>query len=374
MNVEAKPSLGDGGETQATPDSARSQATPTRARRNAVTLRDVAKLAEVDTSTASRALRKSTRNLVRADTVERVLAVAAELGYRVNPVAKGLREQRTMTVGMILPDLSNPLFPPIVRGIEDGLREAGYALILANTDRNPAREQDLLGVLLARQVDGLILATAELDYPLLDEIVDLLPVVLVNRTTEEFVVSSVAADDHQGIGQALRHLVDLGHTRIAHVAGSLNFSTGSRRYQEYLGWMQRFGLKVDSSLVVFSKGLTQAQGEEACQELLSRDTKATAILAGSDLIALGCYDALRSKGLRIPEDVSVVGYNGIRFCNAFSPPLTSVHIPKYDIGLRAAALILEGINKPGSPAGAVLLPTTLQVRSSTKALIRKRSE
>ena len=342
-----------------------SETKPAGRYRRAVTLRDVARKAQVDPSTASRALRPSTRSLVRPDTLARVLSTAEEMGYRVNPLARGLRDQRTMTVGMMLPDLANPLFPPIVRGVEDGLRAAGYALILANTDRDPDRENDMLSVLLDRQVDGLLLATAKREYPVLDGIVDQVPTVLVNRTTDEFLVSSVSSDDHQGIGQAVRYLASLGHTRIAHVGGALAASTGALRYQHYLGWMHSEGLTVDKDLVVFTDWFTQDLGTQACLELLDRGKKFTAIIAGNDLIALGCYSALKARGLRVPEDVSVIGYNSIRFCDQFSPPLTSVRVPKYDIGIRAAALMIEAIEKPEAPAVAILLPTTLQVRAST---------
>lgn len=351
-------------ESGSTPEPISGQRTAPRYRR-AITLRDVALAAQVDPSTASRALRPSTRNLVRPDTLARVLATAEEMGYRVNPAARGLRDQRTMTIGMLLPDLANPLFPPIVRGIEDGLREAGYVLILANTDRDTGRERDLLEVLLNRQVDGLILATAVRDYPLLDEVAAQVPTILVNRTTDDFIVSSVTSDDHLGMGQAVRHLAQLGHTRIAHVGGTQKASTGALRYQHYLGWMATEGLAVDQNLVVFTDWFTQDLGANACLELLDRGVNFTAIIAGNDLIALGCYAALRSRGLRVPEDISVVGYNGIRFCDEFSPPLTSVHSPKYDIGLRAASLMLEAIEKPDSPAVAVRVPMTLQIRAST---------
>ena len=333
--------------------------------RRSVTLRDVAEGAGVDPSTASRALRSSTRGQVHAETAERVLATAKALGYRVNALAKGLKAQRSMTVGMLLPDLANPLFPPIVRGIEDGLRRAGYALILANTDRDPAREEALLDVLLERQVDGLLLATAERDYPVLSEMVSQVPTVLVNRTTDQALVSSVSSDDHQGMGHAVRHLAELGHTRIAHVGGTLAASTGEFRYQHYLGWMHTLGIPVDNDLVVFAEWFTQELAAKACNQLLDRGTEVTAITTASDLIALGCYAALRARGIRVPEDISVVGYNGIQFCDEFAPPLTTVHIPKYDIGRRAAALILETIEEPDSPPAAMLLPTSLQVRRST---------
>ena len=330
-----------------------------------VTLRDVAERSGVDVSTASRALRPATRTLVSPETAERVLATAREMGYRVNRLAKALKDQTSMTVGMLLPDLANPLFPPIVRGVEDGLRKAGYALILANTDRDPARERDLVGVLLDRQVDGLVLATAERDYPVLDDVVGQVPAVLVNRTTDYPLVPSVSSDDHQGMGQAVRHLTSLGHTRIAHVGGTPRASTGALRHQHFLSWMQAEGLTVDPDLVVFADWFTKDLGEKACNELLDRGVDFTAITAGNDLVALGCYSALRARGLRVPEDVSVVGYNGIKFCDEFAPPLTSIHVPKYDIGLRAAALILDAIKEPEATAVSVLLPTTLQVRSST---------
>lgn len=334
--------------------------------RRAPTLREVAEAAQVDPSTASRALRPATRGMVRPETAKRVLATAESLGYRANPFARGLKDQRSMTVGMLLPDLGNPLFPPIVRGIEDGLRSHGYVVILANTDRDQERERALVDVLLDRRVDGLVLATAERQYPLLDELITAqVPVVLVNRTIDTPTVPMVAGDDHQGIGLAVRHLADLGHRRIAHVGGSLRVSTGFYRYQHFLAWMHSLGLEVDRDLVVFADWFTKELGAQACSQLLDRTTDFTAIVAGNDLIALGCYAALRKRGLRVPEDVSVVGYNGSRRCDDLNPPLTSVHVPKYDIGLRAARLLLEAIENSRVLPAAMLLPTTLQVREST---------
>ena len=333
------------------------------------TLREVAAAARVDPSTVSRALRPSTRAMVRPETVKRVLATAERLGYRANPFARGLKDQRSMTVGMLLPDLANPLFPPIVRGIEDGLRLQGYALILANTDRDTAREKHLVEVLMQRRVDALVLATAERSYPVLDDLLKTgIPIILVNRTIDEPTVSMVAADDHQGIGHAVRHLAELGHRRIAYVGGSLTVSTGFFRYQHFMAWMHGLGLQADPELMAFADWFTKDYGMKACNEILDRTADFTAIVAGNDLVALGCYAALQARGLRIPEDISVVGYNGSRFCDDFCPPLTSVHVPKYDIGLRAAELVIAAIQSPGAPPASVLLPTTLQVRRSTRSI------
>ena len=192
------------------------------------TLADVAGLAGVHTSTASRALNERTRPKVSRSTVAAVLDAARELNYRPNSLARGLKMSRTFTVGMLIPDLTNPLFPPIVRGIEDRLRESGWTLIIANTDNDDIKERSLLDSMTARRVDGLILATARRDYPLLDEIIASgIPTVLVNRTTDEPTVPAVLGDDHSGIGQAVRHLAALGHTKIAHVGGTQAVSTAS---------------------------------------------------------------------------------------------------------------------------------------------------
>jgi LacI family transcriptional regulator len=330
------------------------------------TLREVAGAAGLDVSTVSRALRPETRSRVKPETVRRVLATADALGYRANPFARGLKDQRSMTIGMLVPDLGNPLFPPIVRGIEDGLRDRGYAMILANTDQDIGREETLLDVFVQRRVDGLVLATALRSYPLLDKLADArVPVVLVNRTMDESRLSMVSGDDHQGIGLAVKHLAQLGHRRIAFVGAALSASTGFNRYQYFRVWMQSLGLAVDDSLVVFAPWFTKDDGAVATAELLGRGSEFTAIVAASDMIALGCYRGLREQGLRVPDDVSVVGYNGSRWCDEFNPPLTSIHVPKYQIGLQTARLLLTMLEVQDASPTSVLLPTTLQVRAST---------
>ncbi|WP_162529652.1 LacI family DNA-binding transcriptional regulator [Nocardioides caldifontis] len=331
------------------------------------TLREVASAAQLDISTVSRALRPETRDRVKPETVKRVLATAEALGYRANPFARGLKVQRSMTIGMLVPDLGNPLFPPIVRGIEDGLRDRGYAMILGNTDQDLGREENLLDVFLQRRVDGLVLATALRSYPLLQNLVDGgVPVVLVNRTTDEAPMSMVAGDDHQGVGLAVRHLADLGHQRIAFVGAALSASTGFNRYHYFRAWMHALGLEVDEELIVFAPWFTKDAGAEATKELVGRGRPFTAIVAASDMIALGCYRGLRAHGLHVPDDVSVVGYNGSRWCDEFDPPLTSIHVPKYQIGRETARLLLNMLDTADTSPASVLLPTSLQVRASTR--------
>src|SRR5215211_7394277 len=178
----------------------------------AVTLRDVARVAGVHPATVSRALNEETRALVNEETARRVLRAAEKLGYRPNPIARGLKTNRSYTIGVLIPDLTNPLFPPIVRGIQDRLEAAGYTPLIANTDNDPDRERNDFEAMRARQVDGVITATARLDHGVLDEMAaDGLPIVLVNRRLEDGPLSSATADDHEGACLAVKYLAELGH-------------------------------------------------------------------------------------------------------------------------------------------------------------------
>ncbi len=333
----------------------------------AVTLRDVAQRAGVHPSTASRALNSATRILVNDDTVARVARAARDLGYRPNSLARGLKTNKTFTIGMLLPDLTNPLFPPIVRGVEDTLGRADYTLILGNTDNDPERESAVLQSMTLRRVDGLILATAHRDSPIVARLIDDgVLVVLVNRTTDDSSVTSVTGDDHAGIGQAVRHLSKLGHRRIAHVSGPHHVSTGLTRYQSFISWMGSEGLEVDARLIVEAGWFSEEPGAKATRELMDRGVPFTAIVAANDLIAMGCYDVLGERGLEVGADVSVVGYNDIPFADKLHPALTTVRIPQYQIGVKAAEAMLDGMADPSRAAAvAIRLAPSLVVREST---------
>lgn len=304
--------------------------------------------------------------MVNAETVSRVLNAAQHLGYRPNSLARGLKMSRTFTVGMLIPDLTNPLFPPIVRGIEDGLDKVGYTVVLANSDNDVERERTIADLMINRRVDGLILATARRQYPLLDALVDVrMPTVLINRTTDDPPVSVVTGDDHAGIGLAVRHLAMLGHRRIAHIAGAQNTSTGLSRYQSFMSWMQSEDLELDRDLIVFAEWFQEEPGARAFAQLLDGGKPFTAVVAANDLIALGCYDVLHARGLAIPGDLSVIGYNDVPFSDKFHPPLSTIRIPHYQIGLKAAELLLAAIEDPGATPISVRVAPTLVERDST---------
>jgi LacI family transcriptional regulator len=330
------------------------------------TLRDVAAAAGVHPATASRALNLDTRALVNADTARRVLDAATELGYRPNPIARGLKTNRSYTVGVVVPDLRNPLFPPIARGIEERLEPAGYTSLLANTDNDPMRERLSFDALRARQVDGYITASARRRHPLLEELAaNGRPLVLVNRTTDDAGLASVVSDDRDGMRQAVAHLAALGHRRLAHLGGPNDLSTGVHRHEGFVEGMQAAGLPVDPALVVFGTGFTEAEGMRLCRELLSRGAGFTAALAANDLLALGCIDALREAGLDCPRDVSVVGFNDMDWSARVWPPLTTVRVPHHELGMAAADLLLERLGDPQAEVRHVVMPVELVVRGST---------
>jgi LacI family transcriptional regulator len=330
------------------------------------TLRDVAEAAGVHAATASRALNPATRKLVRAETARRVIDVAETLGYRPNPIARGLKTSKSGTVGLVIPDLTNPLFPPIVRGIEAVLEPAGFSGLIVNTDNDPGRERAQIEVLRSRQVEGLIVATARVKHPLLEQLHrEGVVMVMVNRRPDGVDVPSITPDDAAGIALAVRHLADLGHRRIAHVAGPADTSTGVTRATSFRSAVHDLGLDEDPALVTSVPQWSEAAGADGLRRLLDADLGFTAIVAGNDLIALGCYDVFSERGISCPDDMSVVGFNDMPFLDKLKPPLTSIAIPHQQIGAGASQLLLDAIAEPHRPARSVLLPLALVVRGST---------
>jgi LacI family transcriptional regulator len=331
-----------------------------------VTLKDVAALAGVHPATASRALNPETSLLVSDDTASRIRAAAASLGYRPNPVARSLRTRRSHTVGVLIPDINNPLFPPIVRGIEDRLAADGYVALIGNTDSDDERERLLFELMRARHVDGFVFATAHLRSELLaDAAAAGLPVVLVNRYAEGYGFPSVSVDNERGIALAVSHLVSLGHRRIAHIAGPQDISTGYSRYQGYLAAMADHDLPADPGLVIYARAYTIEEGERCCRELLAAGKDCTAVAAANDMLAVGCYAALDAAGLACPEQMSVVGFNDMPFIDRLRPPMTTIGFPHYQVGAEAGRLIMEQITGDGEPDKILHLEPRLIVRGST---------
>jgi len=266
--------------------------------------------------------------------------VVAALLINLTTVARSLRTRRSHSVGVLIPDLNNPLFPPIVRGIEDRLAAAGYVALIGNTDGDAERERTLFEQMRARHVDGLVLATVHLGDPLLAESARAdLPVVLMNRLAHDYSLPSVSVDNERGIRMAVAHLASLGHTRIAHIAGPQEVSTGLARYRGFIAAMEAHGLAADPELIVTAKSFSIDEGLRCAQLLLTRDGGCTAVAAGNDMLAIGCYAALDQAGLSCPEDLSVIGFNDMPFIDRLRPPLTTIRFPHYQVGTEAAQLL-----------------------------------
>jgi LacI family transcriptional regulator len=329
------------------------------------TLIDVAKAADVHASTASRALNPETRGVVSDTTVSRVLAAAKELGYRPHPLARGLRTDKTLTVGIVVPDLENPLFPPLVRGAEAALGAEGYTLLIGNTDNEQEHTEAVISTLVDRRVDGLILATAELGSGVAAAVqAEGIHVVLVNRESTDGSVSAIIGDDDLGIGMAVDHLVELGHTAIGHVAGPSLLSTGLGRCEAFRAHMERHGLPLEGR-VEAAEWFQVAPGARATSALLSRNPELTAIVAGNDLLALGALRALHDAEFSVPGDISLTGYNDMPFVDLVQPPLTTVRLPYREMGSMAAQALLAGMRGDGDGPQVTRLRPTLRVRAST---------
>ena len=334
--------------------------------RHRATLRDVAKRAGVHLSTVSRVLNNKPGYVVSDEVAAKIRKAASDLGYQTNPFAYSLRVNRSFTVGVLIPDLVNPVFPPIIRGIEHTLARSDYTAILADCDHNPVEERRILERLKARQTDGLILATAQRADEIVQSCVDEgYRVVLVNRTVENRTVSSVTNDDAEGIALVIDHLVRLGHRRIAHVGGPQSFSTGYARYRAFRSALREHGLEPDETRIAFCETFSEEEGRRALSELMSEVCDFTAVVAANDLIALGCYGALEDRGLHCPDDISVTGYNDMPFVDKFQPPLTTIRIPLYEMGVKVAQEILDLLESPDPQPKRLKLQPTLIVRGST---------
>jgi LacI family transcriptional regulator len=331
-----------------------------------VTLRDVAAAAGVHVSTASRTLNPATRHLVADPVAARVEQAAQKLDYRPDLVAASLRTGRSRLIGVLVPDIADPVFSPILSGIADALLADGYSTVIADVGSNQEREVELVDGLMARRVDGLVLATVSRSDPVVDHCIDReLPVVLVNRSESDPRLSAIVSDDDAGMRLAVEHLADLGHRHIGHVAGPQHVSTGFLRRRGFEAAAAARG--IDAAIEV-ANAYSRAEGARIGGALLDSSRDLTAIVAANDLLALGVYDALRERGLACPQDVSVVGHNDMPLVDMVSPPLTTVRISHREMGEQAARMLLEEISGSHAPQRTVTLAPQLVLRASTRRI------
>jgi len=298
---------------------------------------------------------------------QRVLSAVDELGYQPNALARSLRMKRSHTIGMILPDNTNPYFAEIARSIEDASHRQGYSAILCNTDGDPAKELTYIQVLLEKQVDGIILVSVGGTGAQNALLQNSTAVVMVDRADPLLYCDSVQVDNVQGGWLATRHLLNLGHRRIPCLAGPSTVVPSDGRVLGYRNAMCETP-DAQAHIRVLEGDFHADSGYELTRMLLDETPMPTAIFACNDLMAIGAMRAIQERGLRIPQDISVVGFDDITLSRYIPPPLTTIAQPKYKMGQLALQLLLERINEKKLPTRFPVLECELIVRASTQSL------
>ena len=332
-----------------------------------VTIRDVARAAGVHVSTVSRALDQRRPGGVSAEVVAAIEAAARRLGYRPNRAASALRTGRTHTIGVLVPDITNPVFPPILQGIEAHAAARGTFVLVANV-ASQAMAQPIVERMLAQRVDGMVLAIASREDPLIDFIVASgLSAVMVNRADDSGRVPSVISDDRLAMKLAVDHLWITGCRHLAHLAGPQNLPTGVGRRLGFEQALRDHG--ASASGIAVCEAYSREAGRAAMARLLAaKGTRPDGVVCCNDLVALGAYDALAAAGLRIPTDVSITGHNDMQLVDLVNPPLTTIRPPHRELGWRAAQLLFERLDGQQLSAATVVLRPELVVRASTRPL------
>ncbi|MGT2446895.1 LacI family DNA-binding transcriptional regulator (plasmid) [Ensifer adhaerens] len=328
-------------------------------------IKDIAERAGVSVATVSRALSGS--SLVTDETRQRINALARELNYRPNVSARNLRTRRSMSVLLVVRDVGNPFYLEILKGVEATAREAGYAVLMGNTENDPDREVEYFNMLRDGHADGMILMTGKLPPPEPGESADLshLPVVIALEMIEGSGFPHVQIDNVAAAEAAVDHLIALGHRRVAHIAGPLPEVMALHRRDGYRAAMKAAGLAIPEGYEVRGDYLLES-GEACASDLFALPEPPTAIFAANDEMAYGAIHALRRLGRDVPGDVSVVGFDDLYLSKAFYPPLTTVSQPRADIGRTAMSQLLNVLSDGDVAAEpAIVLPTTLNIRGST---------
>lgn len=330
------------------------------------TIKDVALQAGVSVTTVSHVV-NDTRH-VSAKVRERVELAIRELGYVPNAMARSLKSNTTSTLGMLIPNSSNPYFAEIVRIVEDRCFGAGYTLVLCNTDDEPRRQSVYLQVLAERRIDGLIVVStgADEDDSLATQLRGLrIPTVLVDREIADPACDLVETAHMQGGLLAVRHLLSLGHKRIACIGGPLGVTSSEQRIEGWRMALAETGSAPNADALLWRGGFTSQGGYEAMHAILRTEQKPSAVFVCNDLMAIGALRAAHESGVRVPDELSIVGFDDIELSAYTSPPLTTVAQPKERIGALAVDMLLERMGGKRRDARKVVLQPELRVRAST---------
>lgn len=333
-----------------------------------VTMRQIAERAQVSIGTVSHVVNGTAR--VRTKLRLRVQEAIRNLGFQPSALAQGLRLNRTRMLGMIIPDITNPFFPGVVRGAEDIAFRHSYRLVLCNTDNNPAKEALYVAELKSFRAAGLLIipaAGSDLTSELSTGTPVSQPVVCIDRCPEGWTGDAVVVANEEGAYQGTKHLIRFGHRHLAVITGPALLANATERLNGFKRALREARLPIAPEFVQEAAFDTRS-GSQAAKRLLRMLPRPTAIFACNDLMALGVLHALHELGLRCPEDVSLVGFDNLEFCEYTSPALTSVYQPGYQLGAAAAGLLVERIKGLEDAPKRIALETELKIRNSVMSL------
>lgn len=327
------------------------------------TIHDVAAHAGVSAATVSRVMNDHAS--VNAEMASKVRAAIAELSYRPSHVARSLRTQRTGIVAVVVPDVENPFFTAVVRGIEDVARSAGLMAVLCNSDDQPAAELRYLRLIDDQRVDGVILASSMSDASGFQMTAGkgLPPLVLIDRDVPGIRCDLVLVDNRTGTREATRHLLDQGATRLACITGPANVSTAVQRLEGFLDALEERGISRRDAVVRFAD--FRAQGARAALEDILSHTKPDALLVGNNVMTLGALQELASQGIRIPQDMLLAGYDDEPWSASWHPAITTVAQPAREVGKAAMRLLVQRLEDATLPIQHITMQPTLHVRESS---------
>ncbi len=334
-----------------------------------ITTRQIAKQFKIHHSTVSRALQDDPR--ISEARRKEIKQFAKKKNYVPNMIAKSFFSKKTYTIGIIVSDLTNSFFSTVTKGIEDFVNQKDYSVFICNTDESIDEEKKDLNTLLEKRVEGIIVASATLDKKYFSELSKIeAPIVLIDRFPLNAPLSYVGINNFEAAYKATKYLLSLGHRRIAHIMGRLE----SERMQGYSQALKDAGIKNTSNYITQS-GLRINDGYKAMQELLKFKQRPTAVLAVTDAVGMGAIAAIKDEGLDVPRDISICGFDDIEYSQFTNPPLTAIRQPVYEIGRRAAEILLNDIKNKHSDLRSkrthVLLDTELVIRKSCKKLKQK---
>lgn len=328
---------------------------------------DVAKLAGVSVATVSRVLAGSAH--VSRETREKVLRAMEDLDYKPNMLARNLRKMQSKTIVVVIPDISNPFFSDVIRGIQHVAREHGYHVLLGDTQNDVNAELDFIEMIKERAADGVILTTARTSPEKIMEMAREVPLVMACEYIEGAELPMVTIDNVFSAKRVVDHLAALGHRRIGFIAGPLHVIISRDRLQGFVQGLREHGIQQDSSLIL-EGDFTISSGYEQAVRLLQLPDPPTAIFASNDEMAIGAIKAIKHMGLKVPQDVAVVGFDDIRMATVIEPALTTIYQPKFEIGKKAMEFLLKLIQRPSRSYGHLKLPEKLILRESCGGMLK----